>query len=82
MIKSNLKEVLDSRHISIRHFSGRIDYRFESVRQMYNGTMTRYPAKLLDRACRELNCPVGVLITFVPTSDDYQGLTNERAGKV
>lgn len=79
MIKSNLKEMLDSRRISIRQFSERIDYRFESVRQMYHGTTTRIPVELLDRVCRELNCPVSAVIEY----KDYNGgLKNDRTGKV
>ncbi|MBH0231388.1 helix-turn-helix domain-containing protein [Halobacillus yeomjeoni] len=64
MIRSNLKEMLDNRKMSIREFSKRIDYRFESVRQLYNSENKRIPVDLLEKACVELNCEVGELLTL------------------
>lgn len=77
MIKSNLKDILDARRIPIRVFSARIDYRFETVRKLYHSDLTRIPAELIDRCCRELNCSVGTLLTFV--EDDLADLVREKA---
>ncbi|GAB4073264.1 hypothetical protein GCM10028778_08120 [Barrientosiimonas marina] len=67
MIKSNLKELLHSRDISIREFSRRIGYRYESVRQLYQGNNDRIPVPLVERICKELNCDVGDLFTYIPS---------------
>lgn len=68
-MKSNLKEMLDSRRIPIRVFAKQIDYRFESVRQLYHGTTKRIPVDLIERACRELNCGISDLLTLVDEDD-------------
>ncbi|MDQ7094287.1 helix-turn-helix transcriptional regulator [Desulfosporosinus sp. PR] len=62
MIKSNLKEILDSRELSIRKVSGDLGYRFETVRRMYNNDMKHYPQDLIDRLCTYLNISVGELL--------------------
>lgn len=62
----HLAEMLAKQGVSIREFARRIDYRFDTVRQLHNGTIKRIPTDLIARACRELNCGVGDLFT-VPT---------------
>ena len=54
-IKSNLKKILDSRDLTIRQVSRDIDYRFDSVRQLYNDEIERYPRDLLSKLCTYLN---------------------------
>ncbi|WP_373921213.1 helix-turn-helix domain-containing protein [Rossellomorea marisflavi] len=55
MLRSNLKELLDSRRMTIRDFSRATGFRFESCRQMYHDTMTRFPGELIEQACKVLN---------------------------
>lgn len=50
-IRSNLRTLADQRGLSIREIARDIDYRFESVRQMYNDEMERYPRDLLAKLC-------------------------------
>lgn len=64
MLQSNLKQLLDSRRMSIREFSRRIDFRFESVRQLCNNELTRIPVELIERVCEELNCTPNDLFTL------------------
>lgn len=55
MLRSRLKSVLDEKGISVRQVAREIDYRPESVRQMYNDQMERFPRDLLSRLCQYLN---------------------------
>lgn len=64
MLKSNLKEMLEARRMSIREFSRKIDFRFESVRQLCNNELTRLPVELIERVCKELNCTPNDLFTI------------------
>lgn len=62
MIRSNLKPLIDTRGISIRQLARDIDYRFESVRQLYNDEMERYPRDLLGRICAYLDVSISELL--------------------
>ncbi|NYV67588.1 helix-turn-helix transcriptional regulator [Bacillus sp. Gen3] len=62
MIRSNLKPLLDERNISIRQLSKDIDYRFESVRKLYNDELERLPVDLLDRVCIYLDIEISDLL--------------------
>lgn len=64
MLRSYLKEMLNARRMSIREFSRRIDYHFESVRKLYNNELKQIPAELVVKTCRELNCSVGELFSI------------------
>lgn len=64
-LQSNLKALLDRRRISIREFARMIDYRFETVRLLYNNELTRVPIELMERICTELNCTLNDLFTVV-----------------
>lgn len=66
MLKSNLKEMLKDRNMSIRAFARAIDYRFGTVRDLHNGTISRIPVELIERACVELKCAPGDLLTIAP----------------
>lgn len=63
MLRSQLKPMLDARRMSIREFARRVDYRFETVRQLYNNEIIRVPIELVERTCRELNIHPGELFT-------------------
>lgn len=65
-LRSNLKALTDARGVTIRELSRDIDYRFESVRQLYNDEMERYPRELLARLCAYFGCRIGELFTEVP----------------
>jgi DNA-binding Xre family transcriptional regulator len=62
MVKSNLKQILDEREISIRQVARDIDHRLESVRQFYNDELERYPRELLTKLCAYLNVTPGELL--------------------
>jgi transcriptional regulator with XRE-family HTH domain len=51
LIRSNLRALTESRGVSIREIARDIDYRFESVRQLYNDEMERYPRDLIAKLC-------------------------------
>lgn len=61
-VKSNLKKLLDSREISVRKCSQDINYRFESVRKMYNDDMEHFPKQLISKLCAYLEVTPGELI--------------------
>ena len=65
MIKSNLKELLEERKISIRQLAKDIDYRFESVRKLYNDEMERLPKDLIYRVCMYLEIEISDLLKIV-----------------
>lgn len=67
MIRSNLKQIVDEREIVIRELARAIDYRFESVRQMYHDEMERYPRELLTKLCVYLNVEINELLTLRET---------------
>lgn len=62
VIHSNLKQILDKRELSIRQVARDIDYRFDSVRQMYNNENKTYPRELLSKLCTYLNVTPGELL--------------------
>lgn len=70
MIKSNLKEILDSRGLSIRKVAGDLGYRFETVRRMYNDDMKHYPEDLIDKLCSYLDIGVGDLLEHKKDAED------------
>lgn len=67
MIKSNLKNILDSRgnNISIRELARELDCQFETIRRFYNDTMERYPRDVIDKICKYLGVTPGELIVYV-----------------
>ena len=62
MIKSNLKQLVDDKNISIRQLSEEIDHGFETVRKMYNDELKHFPRDLLDKLCNYFECEPGDLI--------------------
>ncbi|TLS37731.1 helix-turn-helix domain-containing protein [Pseudalkalibacillus caeni] len=69
-IKSNLKPILESRGLSIREVAREIDYRFESVRQLYNDETKKFPKELLERLCEYLNVTPGEILELEKDPSD------------
>jgi DNA-binding Xre family transcriptional regulator len=61
-VNSNLKQILDERELSIRQVARGIDYRFDSVRRMYNNENKTYPRELLSKLCTYLKVTPGELL--------------------
>lgn len=72
MLQSNLKDLLHNRRLTIREFSRMIDYRFETVRQLYNNEILRVPVELIERVCVELNCTPNDLFTIVKDKEETE----------
>lgn len=70
MIKSRLKEIADSRGLSIRQIASGSGYHFETVRRMYNDDMQHYPKGLLDSLCTYLGVGVGELLEHKKDTED------------
>jgi DNA-binding Xre family transcriptional regulator len=64
LIHSNLKAIADARSLTVRQIARDIDYRFESVRTMYNDEMERYPRDLLAKLCSYLDVGIDELLTL------------------
>lgn len=78
MLKSNLKNLLDARRMTIREFSKAAGFRFESCRQMYHNQMTRYPAELIEGACRALKVTPNDLFIFTYDEEDDRMTREDR----
>lgn len=65
VIKSNLKYFVDKKGVSVRQVARDIDYRLESVQNMYNDTMERYPRELLAKLCTYFDCDINELLIVV-----------------
>ncbi|MCM3488765.1 helix-turn-helix transcriptional regulator [Alkalihalophilus marmarensis] len=63
-IHSNLKVILDERNLSVLQVSKDIEYRYESLRKVYNNENEHYPKKMLDKLCAYLNVEPGDLISY------------------
>lgn len=64
MIRSNLRKLCEARGVTIREVARAIDYRFESVRQLYNDEMERYPRDLLGKLCEYFGVTVAEMLTI------------------
>lgn len=69
-IHSNLKNLIDQKGISIRQAARDIDYRFDSVRQMYNDEMKMYPRELLEKLCAYFDVGIADLLRY---EDEQEG---------
>lgn len=72
MIKSNLKQLVDDKNISIRQLSEEIDHGFETVRKMYNDELKHFPKDLLDKLCNYFECEPGDLIKRVTYQTEHK----------
>jgi DNA-binding Xre family transcriptional regulator len=70
IVNSNLKTVLDQREMSIRQLAREIDYRFETVRQLYNNETKTYSRELLTKLCTYLNVTPGDLLIIDKDNPD------------
>ena len=64
-IQSALKEILEQRNLSLRQVSRDIDHRLESIRQLANNEMERYPKELLEKLCNYLDLPLSEILYSV-----------------
>lgn len=62
IIRSNLRSLADKRGVKIRELAREIDYRYESVRSLYNDEMERYPRDLITKLCVYFDCEIGDLL--------------------
>lgn len=65
MIRCKLKGILDERGESIRSVAKGINYRFESVRMLYNNSAPYYHRDLLNKLCTYLEVEIGDLLEMV-----------------
>lgn len=63
-IRSNLRKLADARGLSIREIARDIDYRFESVRSLYNDETERYPRDLLAALCNYFEITIEELLIY------------------
>lgn len=69
-VRSTLKKVVEEYESrtgirkSVRQISKDIDYRFESVRQMYNNETKQFPKDLLTKLCEYFECDIADLLRF------------------
>ncbi|MEI3609281.1 helix-turn-helix domain-containing protein [Pseudogracilibacillus sp. SO10305] len=64
-IKSNLKQLLDDRNISIRELERRTDLKFETLRRLYHDDSKQYHKETIARVCTVLDCRVDELLLLV-----------------
>lgn len=64
-LRSNLRALAEARGVSIREIARDIDYRFESVRQLYNDEMERYPRDLIAKLCVYFDVEPGAILALV-----------------
>jgi DNA-binding Xre family transcriptional regulator len=63
-LRSNLAHILEQRRMSMRELARRVDYRFDTVRQLCNSESVRIPVELIERVCQELNIGITDLFTL------------------
>ncbi|WP_258959136.1 helix-turn-helix domain-containing protein [Paenibacillus tyrfis] len=61
-IHSNLKNLIDAKGVSIRQVARDIDYRFDSVRLMYNDEMKQFPREFLEKLCTYFDVGIDELL--------------------
>lgn len=64
------KELRDKRTLGIRTVADETGASVSTVQRLMNNTMRRVPLDDLARLCRYLNCNVGDILTFDPTTPD------------
>jgi DNA-binding Xre family transcriptional regulator len=69
-VRSNLKAILDERNISVRKLALEIEYRYETVRQLYNNDTEHYPKALITKICNHLDITPGELIILETEKPD------------
>jgi putative transcriptional regulator len=61
-VKSNLKDIIDKKGLSVLRLSKDIDFRYETIRQIYNNENKSYSSELLTKICKHLNITPGELL--------------------
>lgn len=80
-IQSNVKALLEKksaeekRTISIKEVARTIEYRFESVRQIYHDESKQFPNELVAKLCAYFDVGVGELLTFDPDTNEEDAPT-------
>lgn len=64
VIKSCLKDILDTRGISLYQLSRLSDLRYEVVYRYYHNEVQRYDSEVLAKLCYVLNCHISDLIKY------------------
>ncbi|GAC43883.1 helix-turn-helix domain-containing protein [Paenibacillus popilliae] len=63
-VRSNLRVLAESRGVGIRQIARDIDYRYETVRQMYNDESKQFPRDLLYKLCAYFDCDINELLVI------------------
>ncbi|WP_233455085.1 helix-turn-helix domain-containing protein [Paenibacillus elgii] len=71
-IHSNLKNLVDQKGISIRQVARDIDYRFDSVRLLYNDEIKMYPRELLEKLCAYFDVGIEGLLRYEDEKEPEQ----------
>lgn len=69
-VKSNLKNLLDERDISIRQFSEMTGLPFETLRRLYNDETKQYQRDTIGKICETLGIELSDLLILVDEPDN------------
>lgn len=65
-IRLHLKELMDSRNISISKLSYKAEMQRTQLKNYYTGNIQRIDLAVLARLCYALNCNVSDLVEYIP----------------
>jgi DNA-binding Xre family transcriptional regulator len=68
-VKSNLKNLLDERGISIRQFAEMTGLPFETLRRLYNDDTKQYQRDTIGRICEVLGVDLCELLTLTKETE-------------
>lgn len=63
----NLKELMDSRGISINQMSQMSQVKYEIVKKYYNNENYSYTGDILAKFCFVLQCDISDILTYIPS---------------
>lgn len=66
IVKVNIKDIMDAKHITRNALARAINARFEVVNKWYNGQVEKIDADILARICYVLECNPGDIIDYIP----------------
>ena len=61
-IELNVKEVMDSKNITVSELSRIANIKYDIVKRYYNGDIIRYDSEVLKKFCIYLDCNINDLI--------------------
>ena len=64
--KSNLKEVMTNRKISIYQLCRLTGLKYEVIKKYYYNTITRYDSDVIAKFCFVLDCDISDIISYIP----------------